>query len=57
MSDRYTPKRSLEALRQSWATKNPNDPRLTAIGRVLCNAARKGPKRFEQVVRELRPEG
>lgn len=53
---RYTPKRSLEAVRQSWATKSPHDPRLSAIGRVLAQAAHDGPKRFNQVVRELLPE-
>jgi len=56
MSGRYTPKRSIEAVRQSWLTKNPDDPRLSQIGRVLALAARSGPEHFRQVVRELRPE-
>lgn len=56
MSGRYTPKRSIESVRQSWLTKDPNDPRLNDIGVVLANAARTGPKHFAQVVRELLPE-
>lgn len=56
MSGRYTPKHSLEAVRQSWVTKDPNDPKLSAIGQVLARAARQGPRRFTEVVRELVPE-
>lgn len=56
MSGRYTPKQSLEAVRQSWMTKDPNDPKLSQIGQVLARAARTGPKHFQQVVRELLPE-
>lgn len=56
MSGRYTPKHSLEAVRQSWVTRDVNDPKLSAIGQVLARAARQGPKRFNQVVKELLPE-
>lgn len=37
---RYTPKKSMEAVRQSWLTKSPNDPRLNEMGRRLAKAAR-----------------
>lgn len=53
---RYTPKYSTEALRQSWLTVDPRDPKLNRIGQTLAFAARYGPDRFAQVCRELRPE-
>lgn len=46
---RYTPKRSIESLRQSWMTRDPNDPRLSHVGRELALAAC-DPKRFQKVV-------
>ena len=57
MNGRYTPKRSVEARRQSWAALNETQVmKLNPIGRVLHAAALEGPKRFEQVMRELVPE-
>ena len=53
---RYTPKISDEALRQSWLTIDPSDPKLNKIGQTLAFAARYGPTKFSQVCRELRPE-
>lgn len=52
---RYTPKRSVEALRQKWATVNPNEPRLNETGRILAAAAR-DPRRFREVCKQLAPE-
>lgn len=45
---RYTAKRSVEALRQSWLSKNPL--LLNAQGRMLYRAAVRGPKRFAKVI-------
>jgi hypothetical protein len=53
---RYTPKHSVEALRQKWMAVNPNDPRLNQVGRVLVHAAKEGHDRFAQVCKELEPE-
>lgn len=53
---RYTPKESIEALRQKWMTVKLHDPRLNQVGRVLATAARQGSERFAQVCRELEPE-
>jgi hypothetical protein len=56
VSGRYTPKHSVEALRQKWMAVNINDPRLNPVGRTLVHAALEGHERFEQVCRELEPE-
>jgi hypothetical protein len=53
---RYTPKHSLTALRQKWLAVNPDSERVGNIGRVLAQAAKDGPNRFQQVCRELFPE-
>ncbi len=53
---RYTPKLSVEALRQKWMTVKEWDPRLNETGRILARAARVSHERFEQVCRELEPE-
>ena len=52
---RYTPKRSCEALRQSWLTVDPADARLSPKGRSLATAAR-DPKRFKRLVQYLVPQ-
>ena len=52
---RFTPKKSLEALRNSWMTQDPDDPRLSPIGRILAQASR-DPYRFKEVCRQLEPE-
>ena len=53
---RYTPRISIEALRQRWASRDENDPHINATGRVLVRAAKAGPEAFESVMRQLRPE-
>lgn len=52
MTGRYTPKRSLEALRNKWLAVNPANPKLDKVGQVLALAAR-DPQRFRQVCAEL----
>jgi hypothetical protein len=53
---RYTPKKSIESLRQKWMAVSEHDPRLNSIGRVLARAAQQSSERFETVCRELEPE-
>ena len=42
---RFTPKRSVEALRQKWMAQKIDDPRLNDTGRILVKAANDGPDR------------
>ena len=46
---RYTPRRSVEALRQKWMTVDPLDEHLSPIGQTLAMAS-KDPKRFRRLV-------
>jgi hypothetical protein len=50
---RYTPKRSVEALRQKYLAVSPTDARLDTVRRQLAIRARYGPRAFAQAVREL----